>query len=1176
MKILDTETIPLNRTCLIEASAGTGKTYTIAGLYVRLVCEGYAVDQILVVTFTEAAAAELKIRIRQRLVQTANQSSTGEEPETDMPPRIRQRLNRAILDFDLAAVMTIHAFCLLALKENAFESRIPFNIELAASSHRFVRQVSLDFFATRVNHHDPVFLKFLKQNGFTPAAFEQPSFQRVLSAVDVPVRPAAADFRDAAPAYRDACREIREMLTRDLEGIYTHVIGHPNLDKRSYRKDHVRKWLTAARAAFDDTDDVPLFQMAEGKDPLFRFTRASLESRLKNGQQLTPHDFFGLCDRLQKCCRLFEENMAALTHAFIAFYRSSHQQQKNEQGIFYFDDLIQTLNMMLRSASAAPLISRIRSRYQACLIDEFQDTDLSQYGIFSTLFLQTGRPFFMIGDPKQAIYAFRGGDIFAYLKAVMDSEESCTLQLNWRSDPGLVAAVNQVFSSTGCPFGFDDIPFLPVATPEASAARLMAGREPVTPLQFVFIPRNADIVDSRNRITKGAANSLIPDLVAADIADLLNSDVRLSDKTGKKRPVAPSDLAVLVRKNTQAPMIQQALAALNIPAVVSKTGSVFDSVQARDLCDILKAVMEPWDTGRRHAALCTGIFGMTGDDLARLDDSPAGHHAWQVFFKDLNILWRDKGIIHLMHHLLSDSRALLNPRSDTDLRALTNYHHLAEILHQKSMAGHVNPGALLDWLSEQMADPYKEIAADELRLESDNSAVAIVTVHKSKGLEYPVVFLPYLWEGESVSQNYPPVFFHDPDNHHQLTLDIGSGRMDQALEQARAEAMAEEMRVLYVAMTRASSMCRIYWGGISTAETSALARLLHDGTWDSDERLRADLEILAQKAPGHIQVSVPAYRPDPAGYQKERTVSADLFCRTLSREIDSLWRISSFSGLIQGVREIDDDRETDVSGMDEPGDPADARPVVLKDFPKGAGAGDFFHSIFETLDFQETGSGIRRLVDDRLTEFGFQPSAWSSTVTRAVSRILDTPIPDPGGPFRLKDIEKNTRLNELEFHFRVNRFSMDNLVQLFENKSTTPALRQYAAHLRQMPPQVLSGVLNGFIKGFVDLVFRFRGKWYIADYKSNYLGDTWGHYHPAGMARAMTGHHYFLQYHIYTLALDRYLAFRQESYDYSAHFGGVCYLFIRGMSPDSRAGTGIFMDRPTPELMRALPKIFGL
>ncbi|MCG8616484.1 MAG: UvrD-helicase domain-containing protein, partial [Desulfobacterales bacterium] len=658
--------------------------------------------------------------------------------------------------------------------------------------------------------------------------------------------------------YRETVETLGQILAREKDNILALIQGHKGVDKRSYSKKNLPAWLDKSLASLTDADATPVFSMTEKGDPLYKFTHTRLGAKTKTGRIPPDHPFFNACEDLLDLSRQMEENLVALKLEFLAFYRERLAAKKSDQGACFFDDLINDLEFILSGPGSGPLKHAVRNRYRACLIDEFQDTDPGQYAIFSSLFGSPDDdgnqpPFFMIGDPKQAIYAFRGGDIFAYLTASRACSQSFTLPVNYRSAPLLVEGVNAVFTQTPEPFGFSEIPFHPVTTPATAENRLIDGNRFLPPLNLVMVERESLPLDRKGCIKTAAAKAMIPDLLARDVLSVLNGEGQAGNGDTAKR-FSPGDMAVLVRTNAQAEAVQQALARVNIPAYLSKSGSVFDSPQAVAFFDLLSAVDRPEDTGFLKAALVSPVYAWNEEMIRELNRDEQLLWGWQDRFRGYHELWEEKGFVAMMTALFHDEDLTPAPGSTLTERALTNFYHLIELSSQAVLHQQLERPYLLKWYQNQLHPDTREETVDELRLESDARAVAIVTIHKSKGLEYPVVFLPYLWAGRGRGSSRGSVLFHDPEDNYRLCLDLGSDTQDEARRLMAEEADAEEMRLLYVALTRASAWCRIYWGGIAGADKTALGRLLHPEGLGDDAALRADLEALAKSASEAISV----------------------------------------------------------------------------------------------------------------------------------------------------------------------------------------------------------------------------------------------------------------------------------------------------------------------------------
>lgn len=1166
MKALDPFSIDLEKTTLIEASAGTGKTFTIATLYCRLVARGYPVESILVVTFTEAAAAELKIRVRQRLAHSARQLEAANDKDVDElvlqllrepdTKRVVQRLRAAVTSFDQASIMTIHSFCLKALKENAFESRSLFDIQLVPDRAVFFNQVVCDYFMARINHLDPLFLDFLASRNFTPESVTR-TFSNLVSRHDLTILPTIEAFEERFEDYKTIVQNIAQVLNNEKESILELIQSHNGLNKRSYSKKNVPQWLDQTHEQIQ-TAPVPLFKLAEKGDPIYRFTTTCMAFKTKSGSEPPQHLFFDLCQDLLEIYQGFERNLIYLKIAFLRFFNDQLKTMKSSQGLCFFDDLVNDLAASLNGPSKNQLKSEIRSTFQACLIDEFQDTDPSQYMIFSSLFNTPGTPFFMVGDPKQAIYAFRGGDIFAYLKASHESEQQATLISNYRSAPLLVNGVNAVFSHQQHPFLFDDIEFTPVGTPPTAVDRLIKDGKKATPLTFCFIERQGRVLDKQGMISKDHARQVIPKAVANDMLTLLSTG-RALKKNQKDTFITPGDIAVLVRTNAQAGMIQQALSANRIPCFQSATGSVYDSPQAVELYDILWAIQHPNQKALIKAALATSVFGFTARDMIDLEENETALYHFQHIFSVYKEEWKTHGFVTMIHHLLHSKDTFL--KSDEyagnrpDERAMTNFYHLIELISQALVNKDLSPQHLFKWYTDQLNASLRDESADQLRLESDKQAVSIVTIHKSKGLEYPVVYLPYLWEGQRPVRS-DLFLFHDPDHDNDLTLDLGSSDSDRSKTFAGMEETAEQRRLLYVALTRASAACRIFWGGFQSVEKSALGSILHPAGVAEDTLMQEDIQTLITRATDSIELELcdpdrhyPLYRVQQQG-------SGALSCQVPSRKVEPAWAISSFSALTQAAA-VYHDTESVSEKNTEHEETAGQKEIILNEFPKGAWAGDFFHAIYEKLDFTDP-EGIQRQVDATARLTGYTDEEGIHAAVQSVSDVLATPLQAETEQIRLNQVYSDNRFNELEFFFSVDHLDTRILKKAVELSDPLFVDRGYVNAL----DPVASQKFKGFIKGFIDLIIVHKGKWYILDYKTNFLGETYGDYGQDALFTAMMDHHYFLQYHIYLIALHRYLGRRLANYDYNRHFGGVFYLFVRGMTPELASKTGVFFHKP--------------
>ena len=567
-----------------------------------------------------------------------------------------------------------------------------------------------------------------------------------------------------------------------------------------------------------------------------RFTARRLATALKRGHQPPQHPFFTACDRLaaahEPLSASYTQRCYALKVALWEFCQQELRRRKRRRQAVSYDDLLLNLEEALQSPQGHELAAALRHRYPVALIDEFQDTDPVQYRIFRQVYQGTTAPVFFVGDPKQAIYSFRGADVFAYLRACRDVDHHYTLDVNWRSDPGLIQAVNTLFASAHRPFLFDDITFHPVQPAPQQAEALHEHGCQVSELRLWFLEGRED----GRRVSKTDATFLAAQATAAEIARLLTLGAHGAAQVGS-RPLSGGDIAVLVRTHREGRVVRDALLRQRVASVQLGQDNVFNSWEAMELERVLRAVANPSSESLVRGALATVMLGHTGEQIYAM---PEDEQLWEdrvAAFYDYHYLWRDRGFASMLRTLLSQEHVAPRLLGFQDgERRLTNLLHLAELLQAAADRQRTGMEGLLKWLEERRRTEASDDEEEQLRLESDEHLVKIVTIHKSKGLEYPIVFCPFLWSGGLWSRKEPTLSFHHPDAEYQPVLDLGSTRLDASRAYACHEEVAENLRLLYVALTRARHCCYIVWGAVSDMETAPLAWLLHQPT-PGDDRL---------------------------------------------------------------------------------------------------------------------------------------------------------------------------------------------------------------------------------------------------------------------------------------------------------------------------------------------------
>ncbi|KVG88136.1 exodeoxyribonuclease V subunit beta [Burkholderia ubonensis] len=1221
---LDVFACPLDGVNQIEASAGTGKTWNICALYVRLLLEkDLGADQILVVTFTKAATAELHERIRGRLAQLAHALDTGDDGgdpfiarlvDTTLgdggvldPETAAKRIRRALRAFDQAAIHTIHAFCQRALQEAPFAAAMPFAFEMQADDAALRFELAADFWRTRVEPMAarwPGFAAWLVESGAGPAALDAQLARRLkkpLAALrwdgvaepDETAEAAAAEcFAEAARIWA-AERDALDALLRAAQ---------PALNQRSHKPEAIADALDAWAAHFAQADATAALPKAA-----LKLTHTALVKATKKGGATPVHPFFEIADALDAAVAAAEAVQRARWLALIAAWLDDAPRElterKRTRRIVSFDDLLANLYHALHEHPW--LADTLRARYPAALIDEFQDTDPLQFAIFDRIFAPGG-PLFLVGDPKQAIYSFRAADLHTYLAARARASACYTLAVNQRSTPAIVDACNRFFQSNPRAFVLDGLDYYPVRAGTRVRAPLADETDagPAGDFRIWTLPDGDDVWLKRD------AQAYAAQACAAEIARLMrgarDGRVRLGDT-----PLSPGDVAVLVQTHKQGSLVKRELARWGIGSVELAQASVFSTGDAEQLERVLAAIDAPGDLRRLRAALASDWFGLDAHALWRMeqggDDAPGADAAavgaangadamsWVERFSRYRLVWRERGFAVMWRTFTRELRIAERLMAGADgERRVTDVNHLAELTQARASA---QPGIAptLRWLAAQRLDGGGEDA--QLRLESDRNLVQIVTVHKSKGLEYAIVFCPFLNDGalrEPFASGLPDAReYHDEAGDAVLHYGCDDAAAEHAARQALREQAAERARLVYVALTRAVYRCYLvagpYLSSRSTRESrrSVLNWLVAGGggsfdAWldepPDDAALERAWRALAGGSVSVAPLPVPARRERlAAGHDANEALAA----RLASRLLRDAWRMASFSSLTAsmareeaGVAAVpEDDLRPDHDALaalapdDDPGDewPQAAPPdddILV--FPRGAAAGECLHRLFELSDFTDPGSwhaAALGALHDRPVEA--EPELGErlpAMMARLVDDVVRTELV-PG--MRLAGLDPARRLNEMGFLFAAPSLDLSALRRLL------------VAH--GYPDVALeAGVLAGYIKGFIDMIVEHDGRFWIVDWKSNHLGNTPDAYGPRALDAAMADHAYHLQALLYTVALHRYLRGRLRDYDYDTHIAGYLYLFVRGVRPGWRSGgapAGVHARRPARELVDALDRM---
>ncbi len=1117
-------------------------------------------------------------------------------------------MRAGIRDFDRAAIFTIHGFCARMLGEQAFESSLPFDTELSGSGDEIRREVVEDWFRRRVYPLSPFHRALLDTArwGLEPMHGVAEELFRKPDALCVPASPGVSGEQ-----VQQALGELlAEFATeRDAIGTFFREAIVDAFFKKGFHGDFEPSWSVLEEA----------FRTGSAGDPelprsLAHFEPSNVEGNLtkrKASRYHPPEPIVRFCRACARVNALGRDWVLGLKTEFAHSIRAAYAARKTEERVQTFDDLLLNLRGALRDPlRGTALVASIRQAFGAALIDEFQDTDPVQYEIFRRLFVEGGLPVFLVGDPKQAIYGFRSGDVYTYFAARNEADQAYSLDTNYRSEGRLIEAVNALFR--GCEgrsaFVTRQIAYERIeAQGKAPTASLLVGGKPYPDPFKIWFYRN----ENGKAVAKTGVEfqDVVHETVAAEIARVV-SDRRLT-LAGKR--VAPSDIAVLVMAHEQASRLKRRLARRGIPAVLQATGSIFDTPEAADLLSLARAMASARDGATVRSALATPFLGWRGTELFALLDEEGGtriHRLYEQVFELLRKtgeLWQQAGFIRAFNELAGATgmrRRLLG--LDNGERRLTNLLQLVEILHATAQERKLGPTGVVNWLQRQLVPDLRERAEEhEMRLESDRDAVTVMTVFRSKGLQFPIVFVPWMWHRQATNVGRQGILSYHRDARpgSPLVLDLAPDDSSAGAARAADEGLAEQVRLLYVALTRAVHRTYLFWGDISSTASTGLSYVLHGirraGDVESPglaHRLRdlsgddkeADIDRLCEN-PGFRRIPLldPASVPALTDAARAAAEGRSLACREwpAQRKIERGWGVTSFTGLAPAHAEAPETVEGydfDEADTGPPPDPEDS-PGGIFDFPAGPRTGNCWHAIFEALEFGGDDEHIRAVVCETMDRFHLvagddeaRRREQCEPVVEMVRTVLDAPL--DGAGLRLRDLAPRDVLREVEFTFPLGADGIHTrrLAELLRSAAGWPLREEFSPYLDAWRRE-LSG---GFMTGFIDLVFRTPAgspsghpRYCILDWKSNKLGGNRGSFDRAGLVEAMGRNAYVLQYLVYTVALDRYLRVRIADYDYERDFGGIYYVFLRGVDPAGRRG--VFRDRPPARLIRALAREMG-
>jgi len=1261
--------VPLNGPVLIEANAGTGKTYALVHLYLRVLLEKSLLpSQVLLLTFTNAATDELKVRLRNLLrkahdaLQARLRPSSGDFSKKN--GRIDETLDGlltrfasekhldwlkwCLVSFDQAAIFTLNGFCQRVLQDFNHLCGSPVLEELEADSGQRLHEFLADYWRQQERRLDEKLLRFVRGAGIRlTRSGPSPSDKALQDLVGHKLN--KSGFVDInQPEWPDT-----RALTQRLQQLEAHWMENRDqlVDKITAagisRVTANPKTTTSLKAAVDDFFDQGLVDKK-----LLHFSASAPHKMNKGHEGNYPDDPFFV--QFGQLLVDIQQLTQAYRYAAYPFVQEQFEQWRQSRGRYRYSDQIDLVHAAVTaganndSASASELRRKIQSQWPVALLDEFQDTDQRQFEIFESCYVRmpaSDKPsaLIMVGDPKQAIYGFRGADVFVYQEArnrVRQWQQSelsgepenpaepkppaarlLSLATNWRSSEPLIAFVNRCFSS---PLPLDDknpelkppfvLPHISYHDSQPPQNGQAPGplNDPLVEAPVVLL--SADQSSASKPATKendpaGAENGQNPisqealdDFVVAEIRRLLD-EVRVptaeSDKAAEKaqadstsagqidRPLAPKDVAILVANNRLCLQWYERLLKEGIPATLWSEQRVFDTAVALEVHDAVRAILRPTAENVR-AVLLSSLCDFSLDEIAA-ESEPV--RQWHTRLVQLNGQWKSKGLASLVDGLREDASlprgAAFVPwllRTDGE-RRVTDFNHLIELLAEQEAEGRCGE-KLAQWLAENIQNTTTgNSEAAKRRLESDEQGVSIITLHKAKGLQFPVVFMPNL---EKLNlEKSKPLYTAAPSAvchyHRPLRDEKGASWQavtdwqgdDRAIQSAFQEDLSEKRRLLYVGMTRAEQ--RLYLScvppgkpGKKTVVFTPYLPLLKSqefAPWVSSDT------ALVEKVIGRTP------RQLPAGLLPNDSTSSDsmplphLASRSFNAldKIQRVIQVSSFSGLVAGLGHGETGFSSEPlfeNSLDEVEPASQASEAVASAhrkflyFPKGPVAGNCFHEVMENCPLNSPDELAEARVASVLEKYGFaaegalvpgnRPVNWAQCLREQAITVCNTPLNAAG----LRLCDSQAHQPEMEFLLPAG--------QLRANLAN----RWLTAHRGQDVNAIRHQAIQGFLGGFIDLVFCHEGQYFVVDYKTNHLGFATENYLPAALQQAIEQHHYDLQYMLYSAVLLRLLRQRIGGFDYRQHFGGVYYLFVRGMGLDpDHPQAGVYFNRPDEALL---------
>ena len=1132
MNILSIDNISLKGRHIIEASAGTGKTYSIVGIYIRLLLEKKLLpNQILVMTFTKDATQEIISRVEKGLREKIKDKSLKNEA--------KKHLKTALLHIDEASIFTIHSFCKKILSEQAFASRMEMDIVMEADTSDLLIKSINQYFRENINKNKPIYELLKNANLHTPNKFiENKNIEDFLNST--------YDIYCSNDNLNKLINDIKQLKKEKLENFLNLEKDISDFLNKKGKNEQPNQRENEYKIILDWLNQHNNFNFPE---TIKIFT---------NGTKLKAKQFknFNIKPLKELCNNLNLLKQQKQIQKICIDIRLKYRYLKEQRKILNFEDLIIQLHNAVKNSS--DLVKILQEQYPVALIDEFQDTDLLQYEILNAIYPKEKQNLLllMIGDPKQAIYGFRGGDIFTYLKA----KNSCNyeniwgMETNWRSTKEMIKAYNRLFYTEDFNNNSENIKkdifseginYNLVNFPKESNDKQLIINDNLKAINYFYSDEDIDKFKGDKKLSEWVAN---------EIVRLLNLE-----------KVKQSDIAILVSNKNQADIIKKKLSDKNLNSVyLSERQNVYDSLEAKEILAVMEAVNNPSNQTLIKKALSTSLFGSTATDFIKyLDGNNNDYNKKISRIKNLQERWVKSGFMNMIINIIHQD---YQQRTNSKERNITNILHLAELI-KIAENKYKNPKQLIKWYREQINN--KNSTEAELRLESDDNLIKIITIHGSKGLEYPIVFIPFA--SYVNTKNLNEKFINKYHDKQKVKTIYSIGKDKQIKEIVNRETIEELKRLFYVAVTRAEQRCYIGAVKYSKCEESPLAQFLQFVKGDNWSEKIEQITNNFENQSSIINID------DYQNNQKLKINNIQKNTENLkAKEIilkNDNWQMLSYSKISQGKQinfDLEKDLNDDIKEENITNNIDSNLPLRFR-ATKGADIGNLLHNVFEETDF----SSINNIndIDDELifkqmNKYNIVEKKDTENLKKWILECFNADIPsidsNDKSTFSLNDINNLKTIKETNFYLPIKN-----------NELYKTEIFKILAKYRNCNLEDINNTNNfkvfGMLHGFIDLIFEYEGKYYVADYKSNHLGNKIENYTQEAMKNKNEKSLYDLQYLIYSVALVRFLKENIKNFDFNKHFGGVYYLYLRGM----KNGYGVYKTKPSEEIINSFNKLFN-